>query len=352
MKKKEKISSTGYVYDPVFLQHTLTDHPENDSRLRAIMGELEESGLNRSLHNSTARSATPEELSLVHRAEYIRLVKEQCRQSRYLDPDTYTNPHTFAAASKAAGGLIDLAKAVLDGALHNGFALIRPPGHHALSDRAMGFCVFNNEAIAVRAVQKQWGRIRVAIIDFDGHHGNGTQAIFDDDPEVLYVSSHSYPHYPGSGAIQDIGRGQGKGLKVNLPLRAHTGDEGFKRIYKDIVAPILRRFRPGLIVVSAGYDAHWADPLLNLDLTSTGQAWLSGFLVNLAGELCAGKIVFSLNGGYNLTALATGVANSFRALLGENNYIDVLGPSPRSETDLPRDYIPTLKQIHGLIDNG
>jgi acetoin utilization deacetylase AcuC-like enzyme len=349
MKDHLKSGTTGYVFDPLFLKHTLADHPENDERLRAILAELEDSGLIQTLRQTETHMAKEDELSCVHQAGYIDQVKKQCRQSRYLDPDTYTNPFTYEAASRAAGSLIDLTVEVIYGTLRNGFALLRPPGHHALPDRAMGFCVFNNEAIAVRVAQKTGKLTRVAIVDFDVHHGNGTQVIFDDDPEVLYISSHSYPYYPGTGGVYEIGTGTGRGSIVNLPLRAHTGDEGIKRIYSQIVIPMLQRFHPQLILVSAGYDGHWADPLGNLDITTTGLAWISRLLVESADELCDGKIVFSLSGGYNLTALATGVANSIRALLGEKNFQDKLGPSSRPETELPPDYIQTIKEIHGFV---
>lgn len=348
MEDQLKSVTTGYVFDPLFLKHTLADHPENDQRLRAILAELDDSGLIQRLRHTDTHMATEGELSFVHRTDYIEEVKKQCQRYRYLDPDTYTNPFTYDAAARAAGGLIDLTVEVIDGTLRNGFALLRPPGHHALPDRAMGFCVFNNEAIAARAAQKSGKIARIAIVDFDVHHGNGTQAIFDDDPEVLYISSHSYPYYPGTGGVAEIGTGIGRGFIVNVPLWAHTGDGGIKRVYSEIVIPILQRFRPQLILVSAGYDAHWADPLGNLDITSTGLGWISRLLVESADELCEGKIVFTLSGGYNLTALATGVANSIRALLGEKNFQDKLGPSSRPETDLPPDYIKTIKEIHGL----
>jgi acetoin utilization deacetylase AcuC-like enzyme len=243
--------------------------------------------------------------------------------------------------------LIDLTLAVIDGQLKNGFALIRPPGHHALPDRAMGFCIFNNVAIAAKAAQLQRDLERVAIVDFDVHHGNGTQAIFEKDPSILYTSSHQYPHYPGTGSLKEIGHGKGKGTIINFPLPAGVGDEGFPAIYNEILIPAMRRFKPQIIIVSAGYDCHWSDPLAGLGLSLTGMAWISQTLVNLAEELCTGKIVFALEGGYNLDVLRIGVANSIKALLGRDDFTDPWGKSPRREPDLT-EYLVEIKKIHKL----
>jgi len=243
--------------------------------------------------------------------------------------------------------LIDLTLAVNDGKLNNGFALVRPPGHHATQNQGLGFCLFSNIAIAAKAAQHQRGLERIAIVDFDVHHGNGTQAILDDDPRVFFSSSHQYPYYPGTGNAREIGRGKAKGTKINFPLSVGVGNDGFKAIYTEILIPLLRRFQPQLILVSAGYDAHWNDPLAQLGLSLTGLTWISETLVSLADELCQGKIVFTLEGGYNLEVLGNGVANTIRALLGRDDFADPLGPSPWAEPDLS-DYLRELKKIHQL----
>lgn len=211
----------------------------------------------------------------------------------------------------------------------------------------MGFCLFGNVAIAARAAMADKGLDRVAIIDFDVHHGNGTQAILDDDPSVMFISSHQYPFYPGTGSINDIGTGKARGTKLNLPLMAKTDDEGFRRLYDEIVFPMLRRFQPELILVSVGFDAHWKDPLANIDLSLAGYNWLTENLIALADELCQGRIVFTLEGGYDVEVLAPGVGNVFRALMRDDNYDDELGQSFWAGIDVSG-LIYQLKQIHNL----
>jgi len=344
-----KGATTGYVYDPIFLKHTQPWHPESAQRLEAILAELKSTGLLDLLQQVPSRAATPEELAYVHPASYIDLVKEISQSGGgHLDPDTYTTSYTYDAATVAAGSLIDLTLAAIDSQVKNGFAFVRPPGHHAMPNRAMGFCIFNNVAIAARAARQQRDIERVAIVDFDVHHGNGTQTIFEEDPGVLYSSTHQYPHYPGTGRLQETGRGKGEGTIVNFPLPAGVGDEGFQAIYTEVLIPVIQRFKPQLIIVSAGYDCHWSDPLAGLGLSLAGMAWISKTLVNLAEELCAGKIVFALEGGYNLDVLSEGVANSVKALLGRDDFTDSPGKSPRREPDLT-EYLAEVKKIHNIL---
>jgi acetoin utilization deacetylase AcuC-like enzyme len=343
-----KNRTTGYVYDPIFLKHTQPWHPESAQRLEAILAELKSTGLLESLQQIPSRAATFDELSYVHPASHIDLVKKISQSGGgHLDPDTYTTSDTYDAAAVAAGSLIDLTLAVIDGQVKNGFAFVRPPGHHALSNRAMGFCIFNNVAIAARAAQQQRDIERIAIIDFDVHHGNGTQAIFEEDPTVFYSSTHQYPHYPGTGRVQETGRGKGEGTIVNFPLAPGVGDEGFQAIYTEVLIPVIQRFKPQFMIVSAGYDCHWSDPLAGLGLSLTGMAWISKTLVNVAEELSAGKIVFALEGGYNLDILSVGVANSVKALLGREDFTDPLGKSSRREPDLT-EYLAEVKKIHNI----
>jgi acetoin utilization deacetylase AcuC-like enzyme len=340
--------STGYVYDPIFLKHTYPGHPEGAQRLKAIRQALEEADLCPELQQIPSRAATEDELGYIHPLTYQNRIKSiSQRGGGFLDPDTYTTPASYQAAATAAGSLIDLTLAVVNGQLDNGFAIVRPPGHHATIDQAMGFCLFNNVAIAAKAAQRQ-GRIeRVAIIDFDVHHGNGTQDAFYTDPDVLFFSTHQYPHYPGTGRADELGRGKARGTTVNFPLPVGVGDEGFKQLYTEVLIPILRRFQPQLILVSAGYDSHWDDPLAQLGLTLTGLAWLSQTLIDLADELCDSRIVFTLEGGYNLNALGHGVSNSIKALLNRTDFADPIGQSPWLSPDMST-YIKEVKRLHRL----
>jgi acetoin utilization deacetylase AcuC-like enzyme len=342
---------TGYVYDDIFLKHFLPGHPESPDRLRAILAQLDRDALLPELTAVPTRMASSAELRRCHEAQYIATVETVSRKGGgHLDLDTYATAHSFEAAARAAGGLIDLTRAVVSGALDNGFALVRPPGHHATENRAMGFCLFNNVALAARAAQAEMGLGRVAIVDFDVHHGNGTQDIVANDPTVFFVSSHQYPHYPGTGRGEDIGFGPALGTKANLPLSPGVGDRGFQTLYQDLVIPLIRRFQPQLILVSAGFDAHWDDPLANLGLSLSGYFWLAQGLIGLATELCQGRIVFTLEGGYNLQVLAPAVANTFRALLGRTDFEDPLGPSSWEEpTVLP--LLAELRNLHRLPES-
>lgn len=339
---------TGYVYEEVFNRHNMDGHPENAARLTAIMNYLAKQDILPKLTQVPSRAATLNELQRCHHPLYIEHVEDTCRfGGGMLDADTYTTPHSYEAAVHAAGGLIELTRAVVRGELTNGFALVRPPGHHAVPSRAMGFCLFGTVAIAARAARMDMGLARVAVVDFDVHHGNGTQAILNEDPHILFVSSHQYPFYPGTGALNEIGVGRAEGTIVNLPLPVAVGDEGIKQLYGKVVFPAIRRFAPELILVSAGFDAHWNDPLANIGLTLTGYGWLCRQLIALADELCAGRIVFVLEGGYNLKVLAPGVGNTFRLLMGNSTIDDPLGISPWQEPDVSN-LLAALKKIHKL----
>ncbi len=339
-------SSTGYVYDPLFLQHSQAGHPEDAYRLEVIWQVLQETGLLAELEQVPARPATRDELTAVHPASHLDQLAAWCRRGGgMLDIDTYATQHSYEAASLAAGGLIDLTLAVIRGELRNGFALVRPPGHHATADRCMGFCIFSNVALATRAAQLQGNLDRLVVVDFDVHHGNGTQEILKNDPRALYVSTHQYPHYPGTGSFRERGTGRGEGTTINFPLPAGVGDMGYRALYEQVLIPLVRRFAPELILVSAGYDAHWRDPLAGMCLTCSGLAWLSQTLVALADALCGGKIVFSLEGGYDVEVLGHGAANSVRALLGRHDFSDPLGPTKYPEPDLT-DYLERVKQLY------
>jgi acetoin utilization deacetylase AcuC-like enzyme len=339
---------TAYVYDPIYLEHDLPSHPENARRLKQILSTLGETGMLARLTLLEPRPATAEELQRVHTAAHIERVQHVAQAGGgYLDPDTYVSPRSFEAALMAAGGLVQATEAVLAGAVANGLALLRPPGHHATATRGMGFCLFNNVAVAARAVLAGEEVARVFIVDFDVHHGNGTQDAFSSDPAVFYASTHQYPHYPGTGRWEETGIGAGEGTLLNVPLSAGVGDAGYAQIFAELVWPLAERFHPDLILVSAGYDAHWSDPLAQMTLSLTGYAGLGQELVHMAEQLCDGRIVFTLEGGYQLDVLACGVLNAFYAMRGEPSIADPLGPSPYPER--PVDALVTrLKEVHGL----
>ncbi len=339
---------TGYVYDPLFLKHTQPHHPESARRLEVILSRLEADDLLSAMQEIPVRQATPEELTSVHPEPFIRRVEDISRSGGgMLDPDTYANEFTYPAAVTAAGSLIELTLSVLDGRVNNGYALIRPPGHHATRTQSMGFCIFNNVALAAQVAHLVRRLERVAIVDFDVHHGNGTQDIFEEDAGVFYISTHQHPLYPGTGGLRETGRGKGKGYTLNLPLPAGVGDEGFNRLYREIIFPLLHRFQPQLLLISAGYDAHWNDPLSDMGLSLTGLARISQMLVEQAQTLCQGRIVFTLEGGYHPVALSIGVANSIKALLGRSDFLDPLGKATVPEPDL-HDYLQEVKKIHRL----
>jgi acetoin utilization deacetylase AcuC-like enzyme len=340
----------GYVYDPIYLRHETGCHPENAQRLEAITAHLEETGLIRQLMQIKPRPATAEELEYVHQASYVsRLQDAGLRGGGWLDGDTVMSPDSYDAALYAAGGAMDATDAVIGSAVNSAFALVRPPGHHATATAAMGFCLFNNIAIAAQHALNKRKLDRVAIIDFDVHHGNGTQDAFYNNPQVLYVSAHQYPHYPGTGTIDETGSGAAEGTTVNIPLPGGSGDDQYRQVFEEIVVPAVRRFRPGLIFVSAGYDAHWKDRLAMMEVSVSSFAEMVRIIKGLADELCSGKTVITLEGGYNLKALATSVKATFDVLLGKPDIDDPLG-QPERRWAVP-DIAPLIKAVrerHGL----
>lgn len=339
---------TAYCYDPFNLRHHLAGHPENRERLRSTWDLLNTSGALEGLLEVRCLPASDEQLLRVHRRRHVDTVMLAAERSAHLDSDTYVGPDSEQAARLAAGGLCNVTAAVLTGQARNGFALVRPPGHHATPDRGMGFCLYNNVAIAARAAQAEHGVSRVLIVDFDVHHGNGTQDVFYEDGSVLFFSTHQYPHYPGSGHWRETGRGPGAGTTVNVPFPAGVGDAGYAAAFDDILAPVARRFLPQLILVSAGFDAHWNDPLAHMQLSLLGYAALVDRLLALAHELCDDKLVFTLEGGYHLDVLAHAVTNTIRQLSGTDEHIeDPLGLCPWDERDAGA-LLAAVRQAHGL----
>jgi acetoin utilization deacetylase AcuC-like enzyme len=339
---------TAYVYDPLYLEHSRAGHVEAPERLETAMQVLRERRLLDRLVEVRPTPVPMEDLLQVHHEHYVKFVREVSeRGGGNLDPDTYLNHRSFEVALLAAGGLLNLVQAILDGEVTNGFALVRPPGHHALPGRGMGFCLFNNIAISARYALEHKGLSRILIADFDLHHGNGTQEMFYDTAEVLYFSTHQYPHYPGSGHWSEIGEGEGEGYTVNVPLPAGVGDEGYERVFDEVLYPLAERYAPELILVSAGYDAHWADPLGMMQLSTTGYAYLANTLKEMAEELCGGRLAFTLEGGYDLRAVSHSIAATLQALLGDEVY-DPIGPSRQPSVPID-DLIVQIKGTHRLV---
>jgi acetoin utilization deacetylase AcuC-like enzyme len=340
----------GLVYDPIYLEHDTGDHVENSRRLVDAMSYLKETGIKEKLTCLPPRSASLEEMEMVHAPEYISYVKSKAEKGGgWLDPDTVMSPKSYEAALYAAGGVLAAVEAVMKKEVDNAFALVRPPGHHAIHDRAMGFCIFNNVAIAAKFALSKFNLNRVLIADFDVHHGNGTQDAFYADPKVLYFSTHQYPFYPGTGWVDETGTGEGEGTTVNFPMAAGWGDEECLRAFNEVLAPVARRFQPDLILVSAGFDAHWADQLAMMRVTITGFAQMTMILKELAAELCQGRLVFTLEGGYNLRVVASSIKAVFDVLLGNSKVDDPLGKASMVRKPEGFDeHIEAIKRIHHI----
>jgi acetoin utilization deacetylase AcuC-like enzyme len=341
---------TIYATHPRYADHDFRGHPESAERIRAVWSGMDESGLTARMQRLEPEFLDADSVLAVHTADYLDLLRSisALPGTTHLDADTYAGPDALAIALLAAGGVTETVDRVLSGAATNGLAAIRPPGHHAMPNHGMGFCLLGNVAIAARHAQSRHGVQRVLIVDYDVHHGNGTEAMFYDDPSVLYISTHQYPFYPATGAATDIGTGRGAGYTLNVPLPAGSGDATYATAFDRIVWPAAERFEPQLILVSVGFDAYWADPLAGMRLTLSGYAHLAGEVIRMAERFCGGRIVFALEGGYNLDALRYGVSNLARALLGDVP-IDPLGapPGPPSDPDITA-LVAQLEKLHSL----
>ena len=312
------MGTTGLVYHPTYLEHDMgAGHPESPSRLRAIMQQLEQSGTLARVTRIEPRKAEDEWITQVHTPSYVASLNRHAPTSGRvsLDPDTSMSPGSLNAAYLAAGGALAGVDAIMAGQVEQVFCAVRPPGHHAEAGRAMGFCLYNNVAIAARYAQKKHGLSRVLIVDWDVHHGNGTQHSFEDDPSVLFFSTHQYPHYPGSGWITERGKGDGEGFTINVPMEAGEGDEEYQAVFLKSLVPAADEFKPEFVIISAGFDAHKDDPLASMGLTEAGYAELTGIVAGIATRHAKGRILSSLEGGYNLTALAASVDAHINALL-------------------------------------
>jgi acetoin utilization deacetylase AcuC-like enzyme len=326
-------------YDDLFLGHDTLTHPEHQSRVSTAIDLLRTSGVVDRLESPPCRDATPEELTRIHTAEHVRRVQRFGEQGPVMVlADTIANTGTYAAALRAAGAVLGATEAVVHGDFQAAYCLVRPPGHHAVAGAPMGFCFFNNIAVAARH-------------DIDIHHGNGTQDAFFDDASVLYVSTHQYPYYPGTGHWREAGpAGPAGGTTLNLSLPGGCGDDEYSLAMQQVIAPKLRAFRPQLILVSAGYDAHHADPIdgAQMRLSCAGYGGLIAKLQELAQELCDGRIVVALEGGYDLTALSWSIRNSIEALLDEPITPDPIGPAVAALAPDLAELIASIRQLHGL----
>jgi acetoin utilization deacetylase AcuC-like enzyme len=303
-------SKTGVVYHDLFLDHdTGPGHPERPDRLRAVVNHLKEKNIWNDLHHLLIDSAEEDAVLAVHPPEHLRFVRTACRDGKKLldDGDTHISRSSCDVALLAAGGALAAADAVMRGLLRNTFCLLRPPGHHAERNRAMGFCLFNTIAITARHIQKTYGVRRIAIVDWDVHHGNGTQEIFYEDPDVLFISTHQVPLWPGTGARDEQGTGRGKGTTMNIPMPPGSGESRYVKAFREEIIPAIERFRPEIILISAGFDAHRDDPLAQIDLTEQSFGILTSLVTETAEKVCDGRLVSLLEGGYNLGALAASV---------------------------------------------
>jgi acetoin utilization deacetylase AcuC-like enzyme len=341
--------TTAITTNPRHAAHDEPGHVEHAARLTAIHAAIDSSGLRADLLELAPNPATEQQILAVHEPQLLAAVRSTMAYERAgLDADTYTTSGSYDAALMAAGAAIHAVEAVIQGQAANAFALIRPPGHHATPNRPMGFCLFNNIAIAARHALGTLGLDRVAIVDYDVHHGNGTQDCFYEDGQVLFCSTHAWPLYPGTGRAQEVGAESGYGLTLNLPLPYGAGDESLGRCYNELIIPAIRAFDPQLILVSAGYDGHWDDPLGPLALSVAGYAALTQRLVKLAEELCGGRIVLVLEGGYSLRALGACTVAALRVLLGRDPGADSLGPAPAREPDVSA-LIEQVRRAHPLF---
>ena len=310
------MAHTGVVIDPRYLQHdTGAGHPERPERIAVLLPAVEAAGYTR----IAARAASGDDLALVHDGAYVEEVAATAHQPWFaFDADTPTSPRSFDTAALAAGGFLALLDAVMSGQTQNGFAFVRPPGHHAERHRAMGFCLFNNVAVGAAYLRHRYGLQRVLIVDWDLHHGNGTQHMFEDDPGVLYVSTHQYPYYPGTGAIEEVGRGAGEGYTVDLAFPAGFGDAEYTDAFARVIEPIAHEYAPEFVLISAGFDAHVRDPLGGMQVTEAGFAAMTRSLLGVARDHAAGRCAAILEGGYDLTAIRQSATVVLQQLQGED----------------------------------
>src|SRR5262245_34716833 len=324
---------TGIVVDARYQNHyTGRNHPERPARIGTLLSLVE--GYQRpGIKRFEPRPATREEIALVHDPAHIGRVAATAEQNYFaFDADTPVSSQSYTTALLATGGLLTLLEATMTREVDNGFALVRPPGHHAERNRPMGFCLFNSAAIGAQYLRERFGLTRVLVMDWDVHHGNGTQHSFYDDPGVLYVSTHQYPYYPGTGALGEVGQGQGEGYTLNLPLSAGCGDAEYQEVFEFVIDPICRQFNPEFVLISAGFDAHVRDPLGGMEVTEAGFGTMARILLRVAQENAQGRCVALLEGGYDLEGLQKSVLRVIDEMGGENLTESVSSYTPRGIT--------------------
>lgn len=335
---------TAVLLDEVYLNHRApAGHPECSDRIRVLLEDEALRNLRGVLPLGAGRLATLEELAMNHSPGHIaRIAGTQGKPGTQLDMDTFVSAGSYESALFAAGGVLDLVDRVMAGKLDNGMALVRPPGHHAEKDRAMGFCLFNNVAVGARYLLERHGLTRVLIVDWDVHHGNGTQNSFYDDRRVLYVSLHQYPFYPGTGALDEVGGGGAQGYTVNVPLSPGCGDDEYMLAFTDVVEPIANQFRPEFVLVSAGFDAHRADPLGGMAVTERGFAAMTSVLLKVASAHARNRCLAVLEGGYSLDGLARSVRAVVEALRGGFE-------EPAGKGTLSAEWLRPVRDVHGVF---
>ena len=307
----------GFVTHPDYQSHhTGLTHPERPERLHALLEHLTRTGLMNDLVQVAPRPAERQWIEQIHAPAYVSRVEQYCQGGRAIidSIDTEISPRSYEVSLLAAGGAMAAADAIMAGSLSHAFCAVRPPGHHALKDVAMGFCLFNSVAITARYLQRRHGLSRILIVDWDVHHGNGTQDAFYDDPSVFFFSIHQYPFYPGTGGAAETGEGAGAGYTLNAPMAAGGRDDDYVRVFEQTLAPRVLAFKPEFILVSAGFDAHHADPLAGMNLTEAGYTRLTGIVGSWAADLCGGRVLSLLEGGYDLAALGRSVESHLTAL--------------------------------------
>ena len=340
--------TTGIVKDLRYMEHWMGDyHPECPQRLKVIYAMLEEPDMAGKFQEIRPRFAEKKELALVHAGYYIdTLAATSGIEYTYLDPDTQTCAASYDAALLAAGGLCEAISSVCAGKLKNAFALVRPPGHHAERAQAKGFCLFNNVAVGARYAQEHLGVARILIVDWDLHHGNGTQHSFEGDPTILYFSTHQFPYYPGTGAYSEIGTGKGRGFTVNVPLTIGFGDAEYLSIFQRVLKPIALEFKPELILVSAGFDIYIGDPLGGMNVTPRGFAAMTRAITELAGQCCAERVVLTLEGGYDLYGERDSVKEVLRELAGLSRS-DPTELAGSANQEMVERVVARVKSVHG-----
>ena len=302
------MNKTGYISDPFYLKHKNEPHPENPGRLNAIQKNIESSKYYNNLTLIQPRKATVEDIAKVHGTGYIRSVEDSCRNGvRNLDADTVISSDSYQAALLSAGAGLEALDKILEGTVGNAFCAVRPPGHHAEQNKAMGFCLFNNVGVIARYAQDVKNIQKIFIFDWDVHHGNGTQHSFYKDSSIYYSSIHQYPFYPGTGGVDETGTGDGLGSNLNLPMRAYSCDADYINAIEHKLIPVIQKFNPDLIIISAGFDAHENDPLAQINLSTDCYGKMTQKLMEIANDVCNGRILSMLEGGYDYSALADSV---------------------------------------------